>query len=41
MPKVTKEMIIKKIQELKIRFVRLKFTDIMGIPKNVEIPIRD
>lgn len=41
MPEVTKEMILKKVEELKIRFVRLKFTDIMGIPKNVEIPVRD
>lgn len=40
MPKTTKEMILKKAEELKIRFVRLQFTDIMGIPKNIEIPIR-
>lgn len=41
MAEVTKEMILKKAEELKIQFVRLKFTDIMGIPKNVEVPIRD
>jgi len=41
MPEVTKEMILKKAEELKIRFVRLKFTDIMGIPKNIEVPVRD
>ena len=39
MSTVTKEMILKKSEELKIRFVRLKFTDIMGIPKNVEVPV--
>lgn len=41
MAEVTKEMILEKAEELKIRFVRLKFTDIMGIPKNVEIPVKD
>jgi glutamine synthetase len=41
MPEVTKEMILKKAEDLKIRFVRLKFTDIMGIPKNVEIPVSE
>src|SRR6056297_1558002 len=39
MPEVTKEMILKKAEELKIRFVRLKFTDVMGMPKNVEVPV--
>ncbi len=41
MSKKTKEMILKKADELKIRFIRLKFTDIMGIPKNIEVPVRD
>jgi len=41
MPEITKDMILKKAEELKIRFVRLKFTDIMGIPKNIEVPIRE
>ncbi len=41
MPETTKKMILQKAEELKIRFVRLKFTDIMGIPKNVEVPVRD
>ncbi|MDD3656111.1 MAG: type I glutamate--ammonia ligase [Atribacterota bacterium] len=41
MSETTKKMILQKAEELKIRFVRLKFTDIMGIPKNIEVPIRD
>ncbi len=41
MPETTKKMILEKAEELKIRFVRLKFTDLMGIPKNIEVPIRD
>lgn len=39
MSEITKEMILQKVEKLKIRFVRLKFTDIMGVPKNVEIPV--
>ncbi len=35
MSETTKKMILEKAAELKTRFVRLKFTDIMGIPKNV------
>lgn len=41
MSMTTKKMVLEKAEELKIRFVRLKFTDILGIPKNIEIPIRD
>ena len=41
MPQMTKKLVLQKAEELKIRFVRLKFTDILGIPKNIEIPIRD
>ncbi|MCK4308939.1 MAG: type I glutamate--ammonia ligase [Candidatus Atribacteria bacterium] len=41
MKKVTKEMILAKVKELKIKFVRLRFTDILGMPKNVEIPVRE
>jgi len=41
MPEATKKMLLEKAEELKIRFIRLKFTDIMGIPKNVEVPVRD
>ncbi|KUK98984.1 MAG: hypothetical protein XE08_0303, partial [Parcubacteria bacterium 32_520] len=32
MSEITKKMILQKAEELKIRFIRLKFTDIMGIP---------
>ena len=38
---MTKEEILKRAQELKVKFVRLQFTDILGIPKNVEIPVRE
>jgi len=41
MKKITKEMILNKAKELNIKFVRLRFTDILGIPKNVEIPVRE
>lgn len=38
---MTKEMILNKAKELNIKFIRLRFTDILGMPKNVEIPIRE
>ena len=41
MKKITKEMILNKAKELNIKFVRLRFTDILGMPKNVEIPVRE
>ncbi len=41
MLEITKKMILEKAEASKIRFIRLKFTDIMGIPKNIEIPVRD
>jgi len=41
MKKMTKEMILNKAKELNIKFIRLRFTDILGMPKNVEIPIRE
>jgi len=41
MKKMTKEMILNKAKELNIKFVRLRFTDILGMPKNVEIPVRE
>jgi len=37
---LTKEEVLRKARELKIKFIRLIFTDILGIPKNVEIPIQ-
>ncbi|GAH26783.1 unnamed protein product, partial [marine sediment metagenome] len=39
--KITKEMILNKAKELSIKFIRLRFTDILGMPKNVEIPVRE
>ncbi|TET08352.1 MAG: type I glutamate--ammonia ligase [Candidatus Atribacteria bacterium] len=41
MKKITKEMILNKAKELSIKFIRLRFTDILGMPKNVEIPVRE
>ena len=41
MEKITKETILEKVKELKVKFIRLRFTDILGIPKNVEIPTRE
>lgn len=39
MPKLTKEDIFRQVKENNVQFVRLQFTDIMGIPKNVAITI--
>jgi len=41
MKKMNKEMILNKAKELNIKFIRLRFTDILGMPKNVEIPVRE
>jgi glutamine synthetase len=41
MEKMTKEMILNKAKEQNIKFIRLRFTDILGMPKNVEIPVRE
>jgi len=41
MKKMVKEVILDKVKKLKIKFIRLRFTDILGMPKNVEIPIRE
>jgi len=37
--KLTKEKILKKIEEENVRFIRLQFTDMLGTIKNVEIPL--
>lgn len=39
MPEFTKEEIKRIAKEEDVRFLRLMFTDIMGIIKNVEVPI--
>jgi glutamine synthetase len=36
---LTKQEIINKCKELDVRFIRLQFTDILGISKNVAIPV--
>jgi len=41
MGKTTKEMLLKKVKNLNIKFIRLRFTDILGMPKNVEIPAKE
>jgi glutamine synthetase len=35
----TKEEVLQRVAELDVRFIRLQFTDILGIIKNVDIPI--
>ncbi len=37
----TKEEVLKKAQEWRLEFIRLQFTDILGIVKNVAIPVRE
>ncbi|MCS7242853.1 type I glutamate--ammonia ligase [Candidatus Caldatribacterium sp.] len=32
--------ILKEVEKMGIRFVRLQFVDVLGIPKNVEIPVK-
>ncbi|WLR52423.1 type I glutamate--ammonia ligase [Bacillus tianshenii] len=39
MAKYTKEDILKFSEEQNVRFIRLQFTDMLGIIKNVEIPV--
>ena len=36
---VTKEDVLKQAEELNVRFIRLQFTDILGVIKNVAIPV--
>ncbi len=38
-PKFTREDIMKMADEENVRFIRLQFTDLLGIIKNVEIPV--
>ncbi|AFC99141.1 glutamine synthetase, type I [Methanocella conradii HZ254] len=40
MSKVTKDTVLKKAEELKVKFVKLQFTDVFGITKNVAIPVK-
>ena len=39
MPKYTKEDIQKMCQEQNVKYIRMQFTDILGIIKNVELPV--
>ena len=38
--KYTKEDVLRLAKELNVRFIRLQFTDILGIIKNVSIPVQ-
>lgn len=40
MSRVTKESILKKAEDLEVKFVKLQFTDVFGTTKNVAIPSR-
>ncbi len=35
----TKEEVVERVRELDVRFVRMQFTDILGITKNMDIPV--
>lgn len=37
---MTKGQVLQRARELKVKFVRLQFTDILGIVKNVAIPVK-
>jgi glutamine synthetase len=37
--KLTREDILERVKELNVRFIRLQFTDIFGVLKNVAITI--
>lgn len=41
MGELTKEDVLRKADEHDVRFVRLQFTDILGITKNVSIPVEE
>ena len=36
---ITQEEILKQVEEMDVRYLRLIFTDILGTIKNVEVPI--
>jgi glutamine synthetase len=40
LPELTKDDVIRLVAEHNVRFIRLQFTDILGIPKNVSITIK-
>ncbi len=40
MPKLTREDVMRLVAENNVRFIRLQFTDILGIPKNVSITVK-
>ena len=37
---MTKKEVLQKARELDVKFVRLQFTDILGVVKNVAIPVQ-
>ena len=40
MPNISREEILKLVSQHNVRFIRLQFTDILGIPKNVSITVK-
>ena len=40
MPNISREEILKLVSKHNVRFIRLQFTDILGIPKNVSITVK-
>lgn len=40
MPKISREEILKLVSQHNVKFIRLQFTDILGIPKNVSITVK-
>ncbi len=40
MPKLSKDDVLRLVAENNVRFIRLQFTDIIGIPKNVSITVK-
>ena len=39
MSKLTKEDILRDAKEKNVEFVRLQFTDVFGLMKNVDVPV--
>ncbi|MGA9139168.1 MAG: type I glutamate--ammonia ligase [Methanocella sp.] len=40
MSKMTKDAVLKKAEQLKVEFVKLQFTDVLGTTKNVALPVK-
>jgi len=40
MSKITKDSVLKKAEDLEVKFIKLQFTDVFGTTKNVAIPVK-